>query len=129
MGKKYVCKKKCFFRTRLWEPGDSFPATPRDKDIPTVRDMFKLVQSAETEVEIDPDLEDEDPKTLFEMNRREEAKDDAREALLREKIALLEKRLEDKAVQRVVKQVVPRKPGRPKGHRRSEVFGKTPSKT
>lgn len=59
---KYVCVTKCFYRGRLWVPGESLaPETPTEK----VPHHFKL--KGEVKPKVEPQAPKAEPKTLHEM--------------------------------------------------------------
>ena len=60
---QYTCIKKCFFQNRLWEPGETL--APEAGSTPPLH--FK----ESSKVKAKPVVEEESPKTFFEMQQQE----------------------------------------------------------
>jgi hypothetical protein len=61
---KYVCKEKCFFRKRLWKPGEVL-AQLGDEKLPKY-----FVKKGEEKL-VKPVLKAEEPKTMSELHKAE----------------------------------------------------------
>lgn len=65
---KYKCIRKCFYRNRLWSPGETLDSTPGEK----VPHHFETARLVKVEVK----MEEAEAKTFSAMQKEQEKKDE-----------------------------------------------------